>query len=321
MSRATQNGRIGPTGKPIRRFEMPHTLAGRLWVWRYLILRRITQLAVLLLFVGTMRWGWEVGDRLLLSGNLSSAELLGTIPMADPFAVLQMLLTGRWVDTEILVGAGVILAIYAVLGGRSFCAWVCPTNMVTDLAAWLRQRLGIKDGLLLSRRLRYGVLGLVLVLSPITGLAAFEWLSPMNILHRGVIYGIGYGWMAVLALFLFDLAVVRQGWCGHVCPLGAFYALWGRRTAQLRVRFDAARCTHCGECTAVCPEPHVLNLKQAARHGMVISSECSNCGRCTSVCPEGALGFGWRLHIARQPLGSPVSGEPQGERESTRRAA
>jgi ferredoxin-type protein NapH len=311
----------GPTGRPIRRFEMPPTLAGKLWVWRYLLLRRMVQVGILLLFFGTVHCGWQVGGRALLSGNLSSAELLGAVPMADPFAVLQLLFTGHLLEARVLAGAAVVLFVYALFAGRAFCAWVCPTNMVTDLAAWMRQRLGIEDGRSLSRRLRYWMLGMALVLSPITGLAAFEWWSPMSMLHREVIYGIGYGWLAVVGLFLFDLAVVRHGWCGHVCPLGAFYALWGRYTAQLRIRFDAERCTHCGECTAVCPEPHVLNLKQAAQHGMVISGECINCGRCTPVCPEGALGFDWRLRVRRPQSASPACARPATDGPKAKRAA
>ena len=294
------NGRtppIGPTGKPMRHFEMPKTVSGKLWVWRYIVLRRMTQVAVMLLFFGTVHWGWNVAGRPLLNGNLSGAELLGTVPMADPFAALQLFVTGHLLDTEVVVGALLVLGFYGVLGGRVFCAWVCPVNMVTDLAGWLRRRLDIRDTQTVSRKLRYWILGMALALSVVSGLAAFEWVSPIGMLHREVIYGLGYGWAAVLALFLFDLLVLRHGWCGHICPLGAFYALLGRHTAQIRVGFDAQRCTHCAECTAVCPEPQVLNLKRAERYGMVISGECTNCGRCIPMCPEGALGFGWRPRI------------------------
>ncbi len=59
-----------------------------LWGWRHLILRRGVQFAVLLMFFGTLHWGWEVAGVPLLRGNLSAAELLGVIPFADPFAVL-----------------------------------------------------------------------------------------------------------------------------------------------------------------------------------------------------------------------------------------
>jgi ferredoxin-type protein NapH len=278
---------------------MPQSFAGKLRVWRFLLLRRLLQLGVLLLFLGTVHWGWAIAERPLLSGNLSSSELLGLIPLADPFAVLQITLTGQLPLMEVLLGAAIILIFVAVIGGRTWCAWVCPLNMITDLAAWTRRRLHINDVFKLSRNIRYTVLALSLILSVLTGVAAFEWISPISMLHRELIYGIGAGWIAVLGVFLFDVFILRNGWCGHLCPLGAFYALVGK-TAQLRIAFDTPTCTHCGECAKICPEPQVLNLKAASRAGMIVSGECTNCGRCIGICPEDTLKFDLRHRIKTQ---------------------
>ncbi len=269
-----------------------------LWGWRHLILRRGVQFAVLLMFFGTLHWGWEVAGVPLLRGNLSAAELLGVIPFADPFAVLQQLVSGHWLHTTVLTGAAVILVFYAVVG-RVFCAWVCPMNLVTDFAAWLRNRLNPKNLFVLSRTTRYWILGMALLLSVLTGVAAFEWVSPISMLHRELIYGVGMGLTAVLGIFIFDLLILKHGWCGHLCPLGAFYGLLGSRAA-IRVRFDDASCTRCGECARVCPEPQVLNLKQAAERGMVASGACTNCGRCLPACPEDSLDFAWRWQAVPQ---------------------
>lgn len=292
--------------RPVRHFTPPATLSGRLWSWRYLLLRRATQLLVLLLFFGSFHWGWSVGGSAVLRGNLSASELLGLVPMADPFATLQILLTAHLLEPRVLLGATLVLAIYALVNGRAFCAWVCPLNMVTDLAAWLRRRIGLKSRFHLPRWVRYWVLAAALILSFLTGVAAFEWVSPIGLLHRELIFGVGAGWVAVAAVFAFDLLLVRDGWCGHLCPLGAFYALLGR-TAQVRVAFDDATCTHCGDCAVICPEPQVLNLKRAARAGMVASGECTDCGRCIPICPEGSLKFDWRAHVSpHPPLPSPA---------------
>jgi len=83
------------------------------------------------------------------------------------------------------------------------------------------------DVLGLSRKIRYTVLALTLVLSALAGVAAFEWISPIGMAHRELLFGAGLGWTAVVGVFLFDLFVLRNGWCGHLCPLGAFYALLG----------------------------------------------------------------------------------------------
>ena len=288
--------KIGPNGRPVRPFVMPDTLVGKLNVWRYLLLRRTLQIGLLVLFFGTFKWGWQVAGQPLLTGNLSASEFLGFIPMADPFAILQIMLTGQMPLQEVLLGAVIILVLVALIGGRTWCAWVCPVNMITDLASWTRRRLGINDAFRLSRNIRYIVLTLTLVLSVLTGIAAFEWISPIGMMHRELIFGIGAGWIAVLGVFLFDLLILRHGWCGHLCPLGAFYAVIGKM-AQLRIGFDTPTCTHCCECVKVCPEPQVLNFKAAAESEMIASGECTNCGRCIAVCPEDTLKFDLRHHI------------------------
>lgn len=297
MSEAQNKPRLGPNGRPVRPFVMPETLGGKLSVWRYIILRRIVQLGVLVLFFGTFHWGWSIKDKLLLTGNLSGSSLLDVIPMADPFATLQIFLTGHILESEVIIGAALVLAVYLLLG-RVWCSWVCPINMVTDLAGWLRNKIGISNMVSLKRNTRYAVLVLTLVLSVLTGVAAFEWVSPISMMHRGIIFGLGFGWTAILGIFLFDLLILKHGWCGHICPLGAFYSLTGK-TAQLRIAFDTPTCTHCGECAKVCPEPQVLNLKKASEAWMVASGECTNCGRCIAVCPEDTLKFNFRQSIKK----------------------
>ncbi len=298
--------RIGPNGRPVRYFEMPDTFTGKLRVWRYIIYRRIVQITILVLFFGTFHWGWTLLGAPLLEGNLSASEVAGVVPLADPFAVLQILLTRHWLSTQVLLGAVIVLAFYTLVGGRTWCAWACPVNMVTDLANWLRTRFGIANQINVRRNVRYAVLGLALLLSALSGVAAFEWVSPISMLHRGLIFGMGLGWTAIVGIFLLDLLVLKHGWCGHFCPLGAFYAVPGR-LAQVRISYDTPTCTHCGECVRVCPEPQVLNFKKAAENGMVASGECTNCGRCITVCPEDTLKFDLRARIRSLPRRSTPS--------------
>ena len=292
---------LGRNGLVMHQLLDPPGYAGKLRVWRFVILRRITQACILILFFGTAHWGWSLFGEPLLTGNLSGSEFAGFLPMADPFATLQILLTRAMPDSEVLIGAAIILALYGLTAGRVFCAWVCPVNLVTDLAGWLRRRLNIRDLLYLPRSTRYMVLVAALLLSVLTAVAAFEWISPIGMLHRELVYGVGLGWIAVLGIFILDLFVIRHGWCGHLCPLGAFYSLLGKRSARLVVGFDAASCTHCAECATVCPEPHVLNLKKIEQAGQVSPGECSACGRCVGSCPEGSLRFHWRVGAARRP--------------------
>jgi ferredoxin-type protein NapH len=303
MSTAFESSRdSGAPRSAVRLYTPPASLSGRLWGWRYLILRRVTQIGILLMFFGTLHWGWLLMGTPLLRGNLSASEFIGIIPLADPFAVLQQFVSGHWLHTTVLLGAAILLLFY-VIAGRVFCAWICPMNMVTDLAGWLRSKLGMNDLFRLPRSTRYGILVMALVLSALMGVAAFEWVSPISMLHREIIYGVGLGLTAALGIFIFELFILKHGWCGHLCPLGAFYGLLGKK-AWLRVRFDDRSCTHCGECARVCPEPHVLNFRKAAEKGRVDYGECTNCARCIPICPEDSLDFAWRWSVHPAPQSS-----------------
>lgn len=257
---------------------------------RYLLLRRVVQVGILVLYFGANAYGWHI-----LEGNLSASLILGTIPMADPYAVVQMLTAGAVLALDVLLGALVALLFYGLIGGRAFCSWVCPVNMVTDLASWIRRVLRFDEGLkryAITRQIRYGMLLVSLVVSFLMGVAAFELVSPISMVHRGVVFGIGFGWAAITVIFLFDLVVLKHGWCGHICPLGAFYSIV-TRWSLIRVNYNKDACTECMKCKEICPEKQVLEL--VTKHsGQVLSGECTNCGRCVEVCPDDALGFSLR---------------------------
>jgi ferredoxin-type protein NapH len=255
--------------------------------YKYQIPRRILQIGILFIFFGGNAYGWS-----FLRGNLSTAKLFDAIPLSDPFAVLQSFSAGASISMDALTGALIILLFYSILGGRIFCSWVCPVNMVTDLANKIRTSLNL-DNLWpsrdISRVVRYWVIALSLVLSVVLGVAAFEWISPIGALHRGIIYGFGFGWAFVLMVFMFDLFAVKNGFCGHLCPLGGFYSLTGR-FGFLRIGYDFNRCTSCMKCLDICPEKQVLHMVNK-ESSAVLSGECINCGRCVEVCDDNAIKF------------------------------
>jgi ferredoxin-type protein NapH len=192
-----------------------------------------------------------------------------------------------------------VLGAYLLVGGRVYCSWVCPVNIVTDAAQWLRRRLGLGLGARLRRETRYGILAATLVVSLITGVVAWELVNPVSLLHRGLLFGMGLGWTVIAAIFVFDLLVANHGWCGHLCPVGAFYGLLGQASPLRVVARRRAQCNDCLDCIAVCPEPQVIPpaLKGERRSlGPVITAgACTNCGRCIDVCSKDVFEFGTRF--------------------------
>ncbi len=265
--------------------------------WRahqWLILRRISQFSILGLFLlGPLAGVWVV------KGNLNYSYTLNTLPLTDPYVALQSLFAGHVPETLGLIGVAIVAGFYFLVGGRVYCSWVCPVNVVTDAAGWLRDRLGIKGSVHLSRQTRYWILGMTLLGSTLTGVVLWELINPISMLHRGLIFGLGAAWTVVLSVFLFDLFVMSRGWCGRLCPVGAFYNLLGRRSL-LRVSAPArAACNDCMDCFEVCPEPQVIRpaLKGEAKGvgPMILSADCTNCGRCIDVCSKEVFTYSLRF--------------------------
>jgi len=266
---------------------------GWLAAHKWLILRRTSQIGILLVFLVGPWFGWWI-----VKGNLNYSYTLGVLPLADPYLLLQMFVAGQTPERLAWIGVAIVLVFYLLVGGRGYCSWVCPVNLVTDFAHWLRRRLGIKGSTHLSRATRYWVLAMTLALAAITGTLAWEMVNPVSMLHRGLIFGMGFAWALVVAVFLFDLFVVRQGWCGRLCPVGAFYSLIGK-LAVLRVRLPRREaCNDCMDCYAVCPEEQVIRPALKAIDGappVILAANCTNCGRCIDVCSKDVFSFGSRF--------------------------
>ena len=225
--------------------------------YRFLIARRITQISVMVLYIIANVFGINI-----LMGNLSSSLISGIVPLSDPYAVAQMVFAGAIISFDLLLGAFIITIFYMIVGGRSFCSWICPVNMITDLANYLRRRFGfnqIQKKQPASRNIRYWVIAISFIISFFMGVAAFELISPVSMVHRGIIFGLGFGWATILIIFLFDLFVLKNGWCGHICPLGGFYALIGK-LSLVRVKHNQSVCTLCMKCKEICPEKPVLSI-------------------------------------------------------------
>ncbi|WP_285338833.1 quinol dehydrogenase ferredoxin subunit NapH [Vibrio parahaemolyticus] len=257
---------------------------------RFLILRRLCQLTIIALFMAGPTLG-------VLTGNLSSSMLFDTVPLSDPLIVLQALATGHIPEFNALLGVVIVVVFYAILAPRAFCAWVCPLNIVTDLAAWLRRKFNIKASYRWSPAIRYWLIPVLMLGSALSGAILWTWLDPVAALHRGLVFGMGAGWVLIALVFVLDLLLVEHGWCGHLCPLGATYGVIGRKSLLRVTAVRREDCTKCMDCFYVCPEPEVLRQPLKEGDCRVMDQNCISCGRCLDVCPEHVFEFKNRLNV------------------------
>ena len=263
---------------------------------RFLLLRRASQVFFLVLFLLGPWFGiW------IVQGNLAGSLTLGVLPLTDPLILLQSMVAGHWPELTALIGGLIVLVTYALIGGRVYCSWVCPINPVTDAASWLHRRLDLPKGWQPKRSTRLWVLATVLIVSGLTGVIAWEIVNPITMLHRGLIFGMGFVWAMIAAIFVFDLLVARHGWCGHICPVGAFYGLIGTKSLLRVSASNRAACDDCMDCYAVCPENQVISPALKGKPGsspLILSPDCTNCGRCIDVCAVDVFKFTHRFDEA-----------------------
>jgi ferredoxin-type protein NapH len=247
---------------------------------KWWILRRTVQLTTLALIASPLL------GMTFFRGNLAAADLFG-LPLADPLAFLQALIGGKVFVLSYLGSALLVTAFYFILGGRSFCGWICPVGLITELGNKLRCRLGSGEATLPLVTSRWS-LGLVLFAVAVTGIPLFEVLSPIGIISRAIAFVSLMPLLVLAAVLLLEIAVSRRVWCRSLCPLGGFYSMLGR-FSPVRVGFIENRCTHCDDCLRVCPVEEVLAppLERGARQ--VTAGDCSRCLACVDSCPTKAL--------------------------------
>ncbi len=268
------------------REELDHPQASNKWRIR----RWISILVLNGIFIASY---WS--DLQLVEGALTASRVLG-FHFADLNSSLQLMLAHKHVVINLLIGITTVLLIYLALGGRTFCSWVCPYHLLSEIAEKLHLKLvekrWVKDHPL-DRRLRTVMFGVFAALAFVTGYTLFETISPVGILSRFLTYGTGIGLIWIGALLVIEVFWSRRMWCRYLCPIGLTYGMVGTVT-PVRVVHDVTFCFHEGKCRDVCLVPHVLDMTKLGYASEVrtpIGPDCTRCGMCLDVCPTGALRF------------------------------
>jgi ferredoxin-type protein NapH len=252
--------------------------------------RWITLIFINLLFVISY---WL--DIQMLEGALTASRFFG-FHMADLNSALQVMLAYKHVLINLLIGTVTVFIMWFLLGGRTFCSWVCPYHLVAEWAEWLHLKLakrGLAKNYDFNRSTRTVLYLIFVVLALVTGYTVFETISPTGILSRALIYGPGLILLWVAFLLLIEIFLSRRFWCRYACPIGLTYGLVGQ-ISPLRVVYDLHECKHEGECKKVCLVPHVLDpiIKGRATDVKVpIGADCTRCGLCIDTCPTNSLRY------------------------------
>ncbi len=234
-------------------------------------------------------------DVQLVEGALTASRVVG-FHMADLNSALQVMLAFKHVVINLVIGTTTVFIFWWLLGGRTFCSWVCPYHLLAEWAEMLHLKLAAR-GLVkdhpFDRRARTWFWVVFVVLAFVTGYTVFEFISPTGILSRALIYGPGLALLWVGVLLLFEIFYSRRAWCRYACPIGLTYGFVGA-LSPMKVEYHLESCFHEGECRKVCLVPHVLNTVIKGRaQGMHVElgADCTRCGRCVETCPTGSLTY------------------------------
>lgn len=230
-----------------------------------------------------------------LEGALTGSRFVG-FHLADLNSSLQVMLAFKHMLINLLIGTVTVAFIWWLLGGRTFCSWVCPYHLLAEWAESLHLKLkakGMAMDIKFERGTRTWLWLIFAVLAFLSSYTVFETISPTGILSRALIYGPGLALIWVVLILLFEIFFSRRAWCRYACPIGLTYGLVGH-SSPLKVQYHLDGCFHDGACRQVCLVPHVLEVtkrNRATEAHMNIGADCTRCGRCVEVCPTDSLTF------------------------------
>ena len=201
---------------------------------KYRFVRRLIELVVILILLSPA-FGFT-----FFNGSLIGSTLLG-VPLTDPLAFFEYLFASKSIYLVSTLGVIIVLGFYFVLRGRTFCSYICPIHLISEVNGKLHDRFKIKS-IVFPLEIKYWVLGLTLFLSFIFSLPFFTSISPIGIISRflsniltvnsnGINDGI-YFLFDISIIVLIVISMIEIFFFKNVCfrnifSVGGFYSLLG----------------------------------------------------------------------------------------------
>ncbi len=255
--------------------------------WRFM-----TRILILGLFIIP----FYLPEHLYLRGSFDSSTLtIGSfqLSLADPFSMISQILATLSLPRDIVAGGLVVLLIYLLIRPRSFCAWVCPMNLLYETVR------AVTPGKSLPQNARKNPLRVfiffgLLALALITGFNLWAAVNPMSASLRSLQYFKDYGLLLILGLLALEAWKKDYFFCRYLCPSGTLYALLNRAgLIGIEVRNG---CTGCQKCSQDCMasgdlQALIEQVREDKASSKLISMDCTLCGNCISNCPGNDIGY------------------------------
>ena len=244
-------------------------------------------------------------DIQVLEGTLSASRFLG-FHLIDVFTTIEVFVASYHLPINMIIGTVSIIIVYLIIGGRTYCSWVCPYGIISEIAEKLNNILVKKKVIkirIFNKNIKYIFWLSFLIMAFTSGYIVFETINIVGILSRAIVYGWTIGLLWVFLVLCIEIFYSRRAWCKYICPIGTTYGMIGFASAT-KIQWND-NCDHCMVCHDVCFESHVLELtkvkydekrkKNGIKEQYVTSPDCTLCGRCIDVCHQDALKFDFRL--------------------------